>query len=170
VLAVIALAVAQSEQPLLEDRVAPVPQRQREAKQLAAVGDAGESVLAPPVRTVLCVIMGEVVPGVAVGAVVFAHGSPLPLAQIRPPLLPCGSSFAVLLETGQLRAGFVGLSDQHGSPLGSGASLDTSRIGGIQLRYRSDNRTPKPSIQPAAAPFALPLPGSIQSHLTMTGQ
>jgi hypothetical protein len=32
VLAVIPLAVAQPEQPLLEDRIAPVPQRQREAE------------------------------------------------------------------------------------------------------------------------------------------
>ena len=116
VLAVIPLAVAQSEQPFLEDRIAPVPLRQREAEQLAAIGDTGEPVLAPPVRTVLRLIMGEVIPGIAVGAVIFAHGSPLALTQIWPPLLPRGSSFAVLLEPGLFRARFVHLVRLHGSP------------------------------------------------------
>src|SRR5215471_15792264 len=115
VLAVITFAVAQSEQPFLEDWIAPVPQRQREAEQLAVIGDAGEPVLTPPVCTVLRVIVGEVVPGVTVGAVIFAHGSPLPLAQIRSPLLPCGFPFAVLLEPGLFRVGFVGLVRLHGS-------------------------------------------------------
>src|SRR6516164_2396197 len=109
ILAVITLAVAQPEQPFLEDRVAPVPQRQREAEQLAVIGDASEPVLPPPVRTVLRVIVSEVVPGVAVRAVIFAYGPPLPLTQIRPPLLPGGSSFAVLLDPNLFRAGFVGL-------------------------------------------------------------
>ena len=49
VLAVVALAVGQAEQPLLEDRILAVPQRQREAEQLLVVADAGEAVLAPAV-------------------------------------------------------------------------------------------------------------------------
>ena len=49
VLAVVALAVGQAEQPLLEDRVLAVPQGQREAELLLVVGDAGEAVLAPAV-------------------------------------------------------------------------------------------------------------------------
>src|SRR5262249_21390645 len=125
-LAVIALAVAQSEQPFLEDRIAPVPQRQREAEQLAVIGDAGEPVLTPPVSTVLRVVMGEEIPGVTVGAVIFAHGPPLPLTQIRPPLLPRGSSFAVLLEPGLLRAGFVDLLRLHGSLLVRDVSVDAA--------------------------------------------
>src|SRR5262249_7831478 len=88
VLAVIPLAVGQSEQPFLEDWIAPIPQREREAQKLAVVGDASEPVLTPSVGTVLRVIMSEVVPGVAVRAVVLAHRPPLALAQIRPPLLP----------------------------------------------------------------------------------
>jgi hypothetical protein len=42
-----------------------------------------------------------------------AHGPPLPLTQIRPPLLPGGSSFAILLEPSQFRAGFVVLVVAH---------------------------------------------------------
>ena len=49
VLAVIALAVGQAEQPLLEDRVLAVPQGQREAEPLLVVGDAGQAVLAPAI-------------------------------------------------------------------------------------------------------------------------
>jgi hypothetical protein len=109
VLAVITLAVAQSEQPFLEDRIAPVPQRQRKAEKLTVIGDAGEPVLTPAVSTILRVIMGEVIPSVAVRAVILAHGPPLPLTQIRPPFLPRSPSFAVFLEPGLFRAGFVDL-------------------------------------------------------------
>ena len=49
VLAVVALAVGQAEQPLLEDRVLAVPEREREAEPLLVVGDAGEAVLAPAI-------------------------------------------------------------------------------------------------------------------------
>jgi len=41
VLAVVALAVGQSEQALLQDRVLAVPERQGEAKALLVVGNAG---------------------------------------------------------------------------------------------------------------------------------
>src|SRR6185503_6953208 len=77
VFAVIPLAVAQSEQAFLEDRIAPGPQCQREAEQLTVIGDAGEPVLTPAVRTVLRVIVREVVPRVSVVAVVFTHCPPL---------------------------------------------------------------------------------------------
>ena len=66
VLAVIALAVGQAEQALLQDRVAPVPQREREAEALLVVGDAAEAVLAPAIRARARLVVGEVVPGVAV--------------------------------------------------------------------------------------------------------
>ena len=88
VLAVVALAVGQPEQPLLEDRVLAVPQRQREAQPLLVVGDAGEPVLAPAVGARARLVVAEVVPGVAVVAVVLAHGAPLALGEVRPPLPP----------------------------------------------------------------------------------
>ena len=47
ILAVIALAVGQAEQALLEDRVAAVPQREGKAQTLLLVADAGDAVLAP---------------------------------------------------------------------------------------------------------------------------
>src|SRR5262249_46588158 len=88
VLAVVPLRVSEAEQPLLEDRVLPVPQRQREAQVLLVVGDSGEAVLAPPVGPRAGLVVAEVVPGVPALAVVLADGPPLPLAEVRPPLPP----------------------------------------------------------------------------------
>ena len=88
VLAVISLAVRQSEQPLLEDGVLAVPHRQGEAKLLLVVADARQPVLAPVIGARTRLVMGEVVPGIAAVAVVLAHRSPLALAEIRAPFPP----------------------------------------------------------------------------------
>ena len=65
VLAVVPLAVGQPEQAFLEDRILPVPQRQREAEPLAVVGNAGQAVFAPAVGARTGLVVGEVVPGIA---------------------------------------------------------------------------------------------------------
>ena len=88
VLAVVALGVGQAEQALLEDRVLTVPQRERQAHEPLVVADAGHSVLAPAVGAGTRLVMGEVVPRVAVVAVVLPDRSPLSLAEIWPPLTP----------------------------------------------------------------------------------
>ena len=44
-------------------------------------------------------IVGEEIPGVAPLAVVLAHGSPLPLTEVRPPFLPCNFPFAGFLKS-----------------------------------------------------------------------
>jgi hypothetical protein len=49
VLAVIAFAVGQAEQALLQDRVFAVPQREREAQPLFVVGNAAEAVFSPAI-------------------------------------------------------------------------------------------------------------------------
>ena len=85
VLAVVALRAGQAEDPLLEDRVLAVPQRQREAERLPVVADAGQAVLVPPVRPGPGVVVREVVPGGAVVAVVLADRAPGPLGQVGPP-------------------------------------------------------------------------------------
>ena len=98
VLAVVALAVGEAEEPLLEDRILAVPQGQREAEVLLVIGDAGDAVLAPAVGARAGLIVGEEIPGVAAFAVVLAHRSPLSLAEIRPPLLPVGRALAGFLQ------------------------------------------------------------------------
>ena len=99
VLAVVPFAVGQAEEPFLQERVLPVPQGQREAQALLVIGNAGQPVFAPAVGARAGVIVGEEIPGVAPLAVVLAHGSPLPLAQVRPPFLPCDLPLAGLLKS-----------------------------------------------------------------------
>ncbi len=88
VLAVVAFAVGEPEQALLQNRIPLIPQSQGKAQSLFFVADAAEAVLAPAVRPRARLIVREIVPGIAVGAVVLAHGSPLALAEIWTPLLP----------------------------------------------------------------------------------
>ena len=86
VLAVVALAVGEAEQALLQDRIAAVPKRQREAEPLLLVGNAGDAVLAPAVGPRARLIVRKILPGVAVRAVVLADRAPLPLREIGSPV------------------------------------------------------------------------------------
>ena len=88
VLAVVALGPGEAEEPLLQDGVAPVPEREGEAEALVIVGDAEQAVLAPPVGARARMVVREVAPRRPVRRVVLAHGAPLALGQIRPPPLP----------------------------------------------------------------------------------
>src|SRR5262249_42753249 len=96
VLAVVALPVGQSEQPLLQDRIAAVPQGQGQAQALFVVADAGQAVLAPAVRAAAGMVMRKIIPGSGVGAVVLTNRAPLALAEVRSPLPPRLSASAVL--------------------------------------------------------------------------
>src|SRR5262245_31128526 len=88
VLAMVSLGPGEPEQSLLEDRVTAVPERDGEAQPLVVVADPPEAVLTPSIRARPRVIVRQVVPGRPVATVVFAHGSPLALAEIRPPASP----------------------------------------------------------------------------------
>ncbi len=123
VLAVVALGVGQPEQALLEDGIAAVPERQGEAEPLLAVRDPGEAILTPAVRAEAGLVVGEVGPGVPVLAVVLADGAPLPLAQVRAPLLPVRLAAVALLEPGLLRVG-ARLVGHVTLPLGHRSCLD----------------------------------------------
>jgi hypothetical protein len=88
VLAVIAFAIGQPEETLLEDRVFPVPEGERKTESLFLVRDAPETILAPAIGPRASMIVGEEIPGVTPRAIVLADGSPLTFAQVRAPLLP----------------------------------------------------------------------------------
>src|SRR5262249_14416951 len=91
VLAVIALIVRQAEQPLLQNRVSPIPQGDREAENLLVVADPEDPVLSPSVGAAPRDIVTEGVPGLATGTIVFADGSPLTLADVGAPSLPANA-------------------------------------------------------------------------------
>jgi len=88
VLAVVALVAREAEDPLLEDRVLPVPERERQAQVLIGVADPTEPVLAPAVHPRAGLVVRERGPGLAVVAVVLAHGPPCALAQVGAPTTP----------------------------------------------------------------------------------
>src|SRR5262249_32270461 len=103
VLAVVPFLPGQPEQPFLEDRVLLVPQGEREAEVLAAIGDAGDPVLVPAVGPGTGVIMGQVVPRGPARAVVLPQRSPRPLAEIGTPAVPVPDALPGLLQAELLR-------------------------------------------------------------------
>src|SRR4030095_4435108 len=98
VLAVIALVAVETEEAFLQDRVAAVPEGQREAEPPVVIADPGDAVLAPPVRARPRVVVREGLPDRAVGAVVLADGSPLTRGQVRTPSFPVGRAVLGFLE------------------------------------------------------------------------
>ena len=100
VLAVVALAAGQAEHAFLEDGVALVPEREREAEALVVVGDAQDAVLAPAVDAGAGVVVREKIPRLAGGAVILAHRAPLAFAQVGPPAPPVSFLKSILFEAG----------------------------------------------------------------------
>src|SRR2546422_11751115 len=74
-----------------------------ETQQLLVVGEAADAVLAPAIGAAARVVVGQVVPRLAVRAVVFTHRSPLALAQIGSPPPPRLSGGVDLVEALLLR-------------------------------------------------------------------
>jgi hypothetical protein len=80
VFAVVALVAGESKEPLLEDGILLVPQRDAQAQVLIAVTESTEAVLVPAIGAAPRVIVREVVPRLAGRTVVFADGAPGALA------------------------------------------------------------------------------------------
>ena len=98
VFAVISLVASEAEQPLLQDGIAAIPQGQCKAQILMAVGDAGQTILVPSVGPRAGMIVREVVPRVAIGAIVLADRAPCALGNKRSPPVP-----VALLSVGSLQ-------------------------------------------------------------------
>ena len=98
VLAVVALVAGQAEQPLLQDRVAAVPQREAETDLLVTVADCRQAVLVPAVGARPGLIVRQVVPRLAVRAVVLTDRAPAPVADVGAPSLPVGGAGAGVFE------------------------------------------------------------------------
>ena len=105
VLAVVAFRIDESEEALFQDGIFPVPQCQGEAQQLLVITDTCKTVFPPAIGPRAGLIMGEVIPGIAVGAVVLTDGSPLTFAEIGSPFFPRGLLLPVLFETNVLSGG-----------------------------------------------------------------
>src|SRR6266508_549445 len=99
VFAVVAFVAGETEKALLENGVFAIPKGQREADVLMPVADAADAVFAPAIGAAARVVMGQIFPGRAVGAVIFADRAPLALGQIGSPALPVGFADSVLLKS-----------------------------------------------------------------------
>src|SRR6185312_613572 len=95
----IALGVRQPKQSLFQDRINAIPEGERETERLLIVRDARDAIFSPAVGARARLLVAEVIPGGAVWAVIFAHGPPLALAQIWPPLFPWNSLISRLPKT-----------------------------------------------------------------------
>ena len=99
VFAMIGFAVRQPEQALLQNRIATIPECQRETELLLVIAVPRQSILAPVICARSGLIVTEIVPRVAVFAVVLADRAPLPLAEVRPPFLPWDLLFKSVIST-----------------------------------------------------------------------
>ena len=84
----VALAVCEAEQSLFENRILPIPDRKCQADALVLIAETKKTVLAPAIGATASMIVCEIIPGRSIWTVIFAHGSPLALAEIRAPAPP----------------------------------------------------------------------------------
>ena len=70
---------------------------------LLVIAKAPHAVFVPAISAAAGMVVGEIVPGVAVCAVVFAHRAPGALAEIGTPTLPIGFAGLVFRQTIFLR-------------------------------------------------------------------
>ena len=96
ILAVVTLAVGQSEQALLEDGILAIPKSGSKTEAALAVAPSEKAIFAPPVNAAARVVVRKIVPGVSVSGVVFANRSPLAFRQVRAPALPVPLTPAIL--------------------------------------------------------------------------
>src|SRR5260370_24226115 len=88
VFSVIAFAVGEAEETLLQNRILAIPQSDGKTEELPVIADAGQAIFTPVIRSRSGLVVAEICPGVSIRAVVFANRSPLPLGQVRTPLSP----------------------------------------------------------------------------------
>ena len=105
VFAVVAFVVGQTEEPLFEERVATVPKREREADVLMSIAEPGEAVLVPAVGAGSRVIVGKILPGSRVAAVVFADRPPGASGKVRTPATPSLDAPAFFVESASFSGG-----------------------------------------------------------------
>src|SRR5262249_38160978 len=88
VFAVIPLRIGQPKEPLFDDGVFAVPQRNGETQELAIVAESRDAVFPTAVAATPSLVVREVAPRVARTAVILATRPPLPLAEVRAPRPP----------------------------------------------------------------------------------
>ena len=99
ILAVVPLGTGEPEEPLLEDRILPVPERQTETKPAKAVAQSEQAILTPAVDATPGMVERKGIPHIPIRGVVLSDSSPLPLGEVSAPELPEALAAGVLVET-----------------------------------------------------------------------
>ena len=79
----VALRTTRPKDPLLQERVAPIPEGEGKTQALRSAAKTGKTILVPPAGARACVFVWEILPDLAIGTVVFTHRTPRALAEIR---------------------------------------------------------------------------------------
>ena len=80
VFAVVALGPTHAEKALLQEWIAPIPKREGETETLFEIGNSTDAILTPAIGARPRVLMREIIPRVAVRAVILPNGAPCALA------------------------------------------------------------------------------------------
>ena len=149
VFTVIPVVSIQPERALLDHGVLAVPQRERETETLTFIRDAEQPVLVPAIGAAARVIVGEVAPGVAIAAVVFAHSAPGALGEVRSPEPPRGGAVtevgeALLLRGHRSRFGKCQILSRGGPTLTTVMSTRRSIWARMRMSFSSDKRSSRP--------------------------
>jgi hypothetical protein len=79
ILPMVSFLIAKTKEPLLQDGVFPVPKANGETKVLKKVGDTPKPVLSPMIGPAMRMIIREIMPCIAIRAIIFPDRSPLSL-------------------------------------------------------------------------------------------
>ena len=88
ILPVISFWPGESEEALLEDMVATVPECQSKAEAAFPVSDAQQTILPPTVSAASGLLVRKVIPRIAFCRIIFADGGPLTLGEVWTPPFP----------------------------------------------------------------------------------
>src|SRR5207249_630551 len=88
----------QAKKSLFENRIASIPEGDSKTKLLMAVTDTGQAIFTPTVRFRTSLIMWQIVPGRAIGTIIFPHRPPRPPTHIWPPAFPIHTMLLRLLQ------------------------------------------------------------------------
>src|SRR5262249_18840269 len=79
VFSVVSFLIAKTKEPLLQDRVFPIPEAYGKTEVLKKIGDAPKPVLSPMIGSAMRMIVREIMPRIAIRAIIFPDRAPLSL-------------------------------------------------------------------------------------------
>ena len=110
----------------------------RSAEPAFSIAEAEQAVLAPAIGAAAGLIVGKVIPGIAVGAIVLADGPPVPLGEVGAPVLPVAAGDAVAEVGGARRCSAGRAGARSDSPSGETG-------GDLGVRRRTAGGSPGPT-------------------------